>query len=52
MKDSTKDILAAIASIAAIFALFKGAKASGRKRGQTTYTTKKGQLGRPFERKD
>jgi|TARA_B100000929_G_scaffold102465_1_gene81041 hypothetical protein len=41
-----------LGALAALFALNKGAKALGRKLGQTTYTTKKGQLGRPYERKE
>ena len=49
MKDSKKGILGVLA---AFFAAWTTGKALGRKLGQTTYTTKKGQLGRPFERKD
>ena len=41
-----------LGALAALIALNKGAKALGRKLGQTTYTTKKGQLGRPYERKE
>ena len=49
MKDSTKGILA---TLAAFFAAWTTGKALGRKLGQTTYTTRKFKLGRPFERKD
>jgi hypothetical protein len=41
-----------LGALAALFALTKGAKALGRELGRTTYSTKKGQLGRPFERKE
>ena len=49
MKDTTKGILV---TLAAFIAAWSTGKALGRKLGQTTYTTKKGQLGRPFERKE
>ena len=43
-----KPIVKAAAGIAAVVGLNKGAKALGRRLGQTTYTTQKGKLGRKF----
>ena len=45
-----KPIVKAGAAIGAYIGLTKGARALGRRLGQTTYTTKRGELGRPFDR--
>ena len=45
-----KPIVQAGAAIGAYIGLTKGAKELGRRLGQTTYTTKRGELGRPFDR--
>ena len=45
-----KPIVQAAAAIGAYVGLNKGAKELGKRLGQTTYSTKRGQLGRPFDR--
>ena len=45
-----KPIVKAGAAIGAYIGLSKGARALGRRLGQTTYSTKRGELGRPFDR--
>ena len=46
-----KPIVKAAAGAAAVIGGMAGARALGQKLGATTYSTKRGELGRPFDRK-